>query len=189
MGVANPPERAKPVTGCEATSMCSDFVILARYQGPRLRQWVESTLEGRFDLTINRDKTRVVNLNQPGASLDFLGFTFRYDRDLHGRPWRYLNVFPSNKALARLREKVRVLTDSRRCFKPIPEMIGEVNRLVRSWSRYFAHGYPRVAFRKVNWFVHHRLYCHLRRRSQRRFRPPEGVTFPAQFQSLGLEPL
>lgn len=163
-----------------------DFVILARHQGPRLVQWVESTLEGRFDLTINRDKTRVVDLNRPGASLDFLGFTFRYDRDLHGRPWRYLNVFPSKKALARLREKVRELTDRRMCFKPVPLVIGEVNRLLRNWSRYFAHGYPRVAFRKINWYVQSRLYRHLRHRSQRPFRPAAGVTFPAHVQSLGL---
>ena len=166
-----------------------DFVILARHQGQCLRHWVESTLEGRFDLTINREKTRVVDLNQPGTSLDFLGFTFRYDRDLHGRPWRYLNMFPSSKALARLREKLRDLTGRRRRCQPIPQMIGEVNRLLRNLSRYFAHGYPRVAFRKINWFVNHRLYQHLRRRSQRPFRPPEGVTFPAHLQSLGLETL
>ena len=86
-----------------------DFVILARYQSRRLQDWVESTLEGRFQLTINRDKTRVVNLTEPGASLSFLGFTFRYDRDLHGRDRRYLNVFPSNKSLARVRTKLREL--------------------------------------------------------------------------------
>ena len=32
-------------------------------------------------LEINREKTRVVDLKQEGASLDFLGYTFRYDRD------------------------------------------------------------------------------------------------------------
>ncbi|HEX4135388.1 MAG TPA: hypothetical protein VHY84_12315, partial [Bryobacteraceae bacterium] len=42
--------------------------------------------------TINREKTRVVNLKEEGASLDFLGFTFRYYDDLQGRGWRYLNV-------------------------------------------------------------------------------------------------
>jgi hypothetical protein len=34
----------------------------------------------------------VVNIKEKGASLDFLGFTFRWDRDLKGRPQRYLNV-------------------------------------------------------------------------------------------------
>ena len=58
-----------------------DFVILARYQSGRLIAWIEEPLEGRFRLTINREKTRVVKLNQPGQSLTFLGFTLRYDRD------------------------------------------------------------------------------------------------------------
>ena len=43
---------------------------------------METLLEGRFQLTINREKTRVVRLSEPRTSLDFLGFTFRYDRDL-----------------------------------------------------------------------------------------------------------
>ena len=62
-----------------------DFVVLARYQGTRLTGWIESKLEGWLGLEINREKTRVVNLQEEGASLDFLGFTFRYDRDLQGR--------------------------------------------------------------------------------------------------------
>jgi RNA-directed DNA polymerase len=166
-----------------------DFVILARYQTPRLIQWVESLLEGRFRLTINREKTRVVRLDEPSASLDFLGFTFRYDRDLYGSGRRYLNVFPSNKALARLRDKVRTLTAPSRCFQPIPEMIGEIQQLLRGWKAYFAHGYPRVAFRKVNKFVQDRLLRQLSRRSQRPFRTPEGVSHYAHLQALGWEPL
>ena len=40
----------------------------------------------------------MVNLQEEGASLDFLGFTFRYYEDLKGRGWQYLNVSPSAKA-------------------------------------------------------------------------------------------
>jgi RNA-directed DNA polymerase len=180
-----------PATWAQAKLVryADDFVILARYQSRRLTEWVESELEGRFQLTVNREKTRVVRLHEPSASLDFLGFTFRYDRDLYGSDRRYLNVFPSNKALARLRDKVRLLTAPSRCFQPIPEMIGEVRRLLRGWKAYFAHGYPRVPFRKVNKFVQDRLNRHLRRRSQRPFRPPEGVSHYAHLQALGWEPL
>src|SRR5262245_52809479 len=62
-----------------------DFVILARYQTARLVDWVESLLEGRFGLTVHREKTRVVKLEQSGASVNFLGFTFRYDRSVRCR--------------------------------------------------------------------------------------------------------
>jgi RNA-directed DNA polymerase len=122
-----------------------DFVILARYQGARLRNGIEGQLEGRFRLTINREKTRVVKLNEPGATLDFLGFTLRYDADLHGRNRRYLNVFPSRKALSRARDRLRSLTGPQRCMLPIPEMVAEVNHWSRSWASYFRHGYPRLS--------------------------------------------
>src|SRR5437762_6603805 len=95
-----------------------DFVILARHVGGRIEQFVEQTLQGRFDLTVNRDKTRRVKLNEPKASLDFLGYTFRYDRDRQGRNWRYLNLFPSSKSLQRERDKLREMTGPSRCFVP-----------------------------------------------------------------------
>ena len=146
-------------------------------------------LEGRFRLTINRKKTKVVRLHQPQASVDFLGFTFRFDRDLRGRAKRYLNVFPSKKAQQRLRDRLREMTGPRRRMVPIPLLIAEVNQVLRGWSNYFKHGYPRVAFRKINDFVFQRLWKHLRRRSQRPFRPPEGTTFYAHLQRLGLQTL
>src|SRR5207302_9257622 len=82
-----------------------DFVVLARYISPQLREWIEGKLEGWLGLHINREKTRVLNLQQSGQSLDFLGYTFRYDRDQYGRGTRrYLNLQPSRKAMARERE-------------------------------------------------------------------------------------
>jgi RNA-directed DNA polymerase len=164
-----------------------DFVILARYQTTRLRKWVENELEGRFRLTINRKKTRVVNLREEGASLDFLGFTFRFDCDLHGRDRRYLNVTPSKKSLARARRRVRELVNPRRCFVPLPSLAAQVNEFTSSWAGYFRYGYPRKAFRDLNCFVTDRLTGHLQRRSQRPFRPREGETFYACLQRLGLK--
>jgi RNA-directed DNA polymerase len=180
-----------PATWAKAQMVryADDFLILARYQSRRLIRWVESQLEGRFKLTINRQKTRVVDLKQPRNSVDFLGFTFRYDRDRLGRGHRYLNVFPSKKALKRVCEKVRELTGSSRCFMPIPFLIGDLRRVLRGWRNYFAHGYPRHAFRRLNWYVVQRLHGHLKRRSQRRYRPPDGVPLTAHLQALGWQSL
>jgi RNA-directed DNA polymerase len=135
------------------------------------------------------EKTRMADLNEPTASVDFLGFTFRYDRDLHGGTYRYLNLFPSKKAQARARDKLRELTGSHRCFMPITDMIAETNGWLRSWVNYFRHGYSRVAFRHVNRFTRERLIRHLKRRSQRPFRPPAGTTYYAQLQTFGLRNL
>ena len=162
-----------------------DFVVLAREQSPRLVGWIDSKLETWMGLTINREKTRVLDLKPKGASLDFLGFTFRYDRDRFGHGHRYLNVVPSKKSLAREREKLRALTDRRWGWKPIPTLIGEVNRHLKSWASYFQYGYPSRAFDKINEYVEMRLRLHLRRRSQRPFRTPAGVRDGAHLQRLG----
>ena len=60
-----------------------DFVVMVRYQGYRIDEWLDAKLEGWLGLTIIREKTKVIHLDQ-AESLDFLGFTFRYDRDLYG---------------------------------------------------------------------------------------------------------
>jgi RNA-directed DNA polymerase len=166
-----------------------DFVVLARYQGEKLRAWIEKTLEGWMGLKINRDKTRVVNLNEEGSALDFLGYRFRYERDLYGRVQRYLNWEPAVKSLAREREKLRQMTGPNMCFKPIQVLIGQINVHLKSWREYFKLGYPRRAFRKIDWFVRERLIRHLRRRSQRPFRLPEGTTWYAELTRLGWSPL
>jgi len=164
-----------------------DFVVLAQQQTPRLVGWIEAKLESWMGLEINREKTRIIKLKQQGASLDFLGFTFRYDR---ARPaWgrhRYLNVIPSKKALARERAKLREMTNAQQNGVPIPQLIGELNRHRKGWGNYFRFGYPRHAFNQINSYVHWRLWKHLRRRSQRPYRPPKGMTVYAQMKQLGL---
>ncbi len=166
-----------------------DFVILARCQTERLIGWVEGLLEGRFKLTINREKTRTVQLGGPGKSLTFLGFTLRYDRDLHGGRHRYLNVFPSSKAMARARAKIRELTSRTWNFLPISELVGGVSAWLGSWGMYFRHGYPSKAFAELNWYAVNRLMSHLRRRSQRPYRVPEDESFYAHLRRLGFQPL
>ena len=164
-----------------------DFVVLARFVSPRLREWIEGKLEGWLGLQINREKTRVLDLREPGQSLDFLGYTFRKDRDLHGRAQHdYWNLLPSRKAGARERERLRGLINEHQSHTPLPELIGRLNRHLRGWANYFGLGYPRGTFRHLNHFVRYRLGMHLRRRSQRGWRAREGVSLYAHLDHLGL---
>lgn len=164
-----------------------DFVILARYQGVRLRDWVEATVEGWMGLELNRDKTRVFTLKPAGESLDFLGYTFRLEASrFHGAP-PYVNWYPSAKACAREREVLRSRINARQCFTPLPELIDRLNRHLRGWGAYFDHGYARRARRAMNWYILQRLTAHLQRRSQRPYRPPAGVSWYRHFyEQLGL---
>jgi len=154
-----------------------DFVVLARYLSPGLVQFVEGMIEGKLGLKINREKTRVVDLKREGARLDFLGFSFRYDRDQFGRDRRYLNLFPSAKTLERERQALRELTGPRWGWVELPDLIGMLNVHLKGWANYFRLGYPRKAFRSINTFVRDRLVRHLRRRSQRPYRPPGDVSY------------
>jgi RNA-directed DNA polymerase len=163
-----------------------DMVMLAREWTAELTDWVETKLEGKFGLEINREKTRVVAVKPGGESLDFLGYTFRWDRDLKGRSHKYLNVLPSAKALARERDKLRDMTSSSQSHTPIPQLVERLNRHLRGWANYFSFGYPRAAYWEIDWFVRGRLIGHLQRRSQRPYRPPPGVPWYEQIQKFGL---
>jgi len=163
-----------------------DFVILARYQTDRIRTWIESKIEDWMGLEINREKTRVVNLLKEGESLDFLGFTFRFDHNRYEGAKRYLAMFPSKESLAHERNVLREMTANRYCFKSVPLMVAETNRHLKGWAAYFDYGHSRKALREINYYVRKRLTIHLHRRSQRPFRPPEGRTMYRHFQILGL---
>lgn len=165
-----------------------DFVVLARWMGPRIQEWLARHLEGRLGLTINREKTHVVVLRDGRENLDFLGFTFRYDRHLHGGPGRYLNVLPSTKSAKRIREKIRGVM--RQYNRPIWEVIDELNLLLRGWRNYFRYGYPRRTFRSVNYYVISSFRQFLRRKSQRVCKPfRKGESIYRGIRRYGFVPL
>lgn len=182
-------ERSGPAHWAKAKLVryADDLVVLAMYQGPRLNEWIRHTLEDRMGLELHPEKTRVVRMMEPKASFDFLGFTFRYYKNLRGGSSRYLNVFPSKKALAKERATLRELTGRRYNMLPIPTLIARLNRQTAGWANYFRYGYPAMAMRHVNSYLFNRLRQHLRHRSQRPFRPPKGVSYYQHLQVLGLK--
>lgn len=168
-----------------------DFVIMAKFIGHRIPAWVESMTEGWLGLTINREKTRIVRLGpEQGTVLDFLGYTFRYDWDRHGRGTRYLTAVPSAKALTRAKNELRALICNRQHRLPTPQLIARVNQKLRGWENYFSFGRPRGAYRVLNAFVIDRLTHHVQRRSQRLCRPPADMSWYGFITGpLGFKPL
>ena len=126
-------------------------------------------------------------MKDAGAGLDFLGYSFRYAPNRFGRHQRYLTRVPSVKACARERARLRELINARRRHVPIPVLIAQVNAQVRGWAEYFRHGHSRQAFRALNCYRQQRMVRHLKRRSQRPYRPPAGVSWYAHlYRHLGL---
>jgi len=104
-----------------------DSVVLARHQSSRLRNYIESKIESWMDLELNRVKTKVVDLRRPWQTLDFISFTFRYDRSLKGGSRFHLNIILSKKAMQAEREALCALINRGKSHVPIPKLIEEVN--------------------------------------------------------------
>jgi RNA-directed DNA polymerase len=162
-----------------------DFVILAKDIGTNCCRFVEEKIEGWLGLTINKEKTKVLDLRQ-GDELNFLGYVFRFHDDLKGRGYKYLHMGASKRAIDKEMEALRELTSKKYCYLPIPELIDKINEQLRGWKEYFSKGYPRMAYRKINWYVRECVVNHLHKRSQRHYKPPEGVSYYKHVYKLGL---
>jgi RNA-directed DNA polymerase len=163
-----------------------DFVVLARHVGTRIETFITEKLESWLGLKINRNKTRIVKLHSKDQRLEFLGYQIGLGTDLKTRQHYYWRLEPSTKALRRELDKLRDMTAARYGATPLPELIGRLNRHLKGWANYYRFGHPRACYRKVNWYVRRRLHRHLRRRSQRPWKPPKDLTVHQHFHHLGL---
>lgn len=164
-----------------------DFVVMARYIDGRIVRWIEHTIEGRLGLEINREKTRVLNIEEEGTTLEFLGYALRWSRSHRpggGRP--YVRIEASKKARQRARDKLRDLTGPQYCFLPPKEIVENLNRFLLGWLLYYSFGQPAKARWDLIRFANRRVVLNLRRRSQRPYRPPDGVRFRKHVEDLGL---
>lgn len=163
-----------------------DFVVMAPNQSKELVEYIETKLEDWMGLSLNREKTRIVNLREGGSKLDFLGYTFRRTRNWRGGKESYWRVEPSAKSLQREREKLRQIIRKGKGHIPLPQLVEELNRHLRGWKQYYSYGHSREAMRKINWYVQTRMYYHLRNRSQRPFQVPDGSTLYRHLKKMGL---
>jgi RNA-directed DNA polymerase len=178
-----------PGTWAKATLVryADDFVIMAKYMTNRIREWTEGKLEEKFGLTINREKTKIVSLKGPKDKLAFLGFMLRRV-ELWKTPGKtFCLITPSEKSLKKAKEKIRELTSPRNGYKPIREIVRELNLFLTGWGRYFGKGHPSEAFGDVNTYVQDRVYNFLMRRSQRGFnKEDKGQSWYRNILNLGI---
>ena len=164
-----------------------DFVILARQWADGFIQRIEDTLENRFGLSVNREKTKLLDMKTDKSALMFLGYEFRYVKDRHyGKGDKYLEWCPSNKSVKKVCRKVKEETMRRKLLLPVEEVIKRLNLVLDGWGRYFKCGYPSRQFKKVNYYVGYRLYKFLNRKSQRGYRLKYAETYYGELQKLGL---
>jgi RNA-directed DNA polymerase len=180
----------------ELVRYADDGVVLCRnaVQAEHALAAVDGILTA-LGLRLHPDKTKVVDLREGREGLDFLGCHFR--ARMSGRLWEqkrivryYLHRWPSQRAMARLRDKVRYRTGHNRAGMDVRDVIAELNPILRGWGNYFRTGNAAVKFGQIDHYVVWRLRRLLIKKRGRNLRPGQADQWTEQwFNGHGLHRL
>jgi RNA-directed DNA polymerase len=143
--------------GFQMVRYADDMVVMCRSQEEAqaaleaIGQWMEEA-----GLELHPEKTRVVDMKQPGSHVDFLGY--RFLRSRRGRRMKLVRP----KSMRKLRESIKPLTRraNGRCMRAIVE---KLNERLQSWLEYFQHADASELARVDQW-IRGRLRSVLRKR-------------------------
>jgi RNA-directed DNA polymerase len=135
-----------------------DLVVLCatREQAEEARELVAGVLD-TLGLRLHPEKTRIAHLARGAEGLDFLGFHHRMRRSRKYQGRWYLHRWPSTRAMASIRGKIRDRTGRRFSGLPLHVTVERVNRVVRGWGNYFRYGNSAEKFDEIDRYVHERL--------------------------------
>ncbi|MGH9628055.1 MAG: group II intron reverse transcriptase/maturase, partial [Bryobacteraceae bacterium] len=112
----------------------------------------------KLGLRLHPEKTRMVDLRRGKGSFVFLGCRIRKKRSILRNPRAYyMHRWPSPKAMQKLRDRVRELTDGRRSGMDVKQVIAKLNPVLRGWGNYFRSGTCSRQFLNMDSFVWQRL--------------------------------
>jgi len=167
----------------ELVRYADDFVVLCRSEAQaRAALAAAGEILAGLGLELHPDKTRVVDLREGREGFDFLGCHFR--ARVSGRMLErgicryYLHRWPSQRAMKRIRAKVKAKTGRNRVgIKDIRVVIDELNPVLRGWGNYFRTGNAADKFRQIDRYVAWRLKRLLIKRKGRNLRAGEAAAW------------
>jgi RNA-directed DNA polymerase len=173
-----------------------DFVVMCRTARDceRAEERIRVIL-GRLGLELHPDKTRRVELFDGKEGFDFLGCHLH--KRMSGKLWEqrgarlyFLQRWPSQRSMQRVRQRVKELTPRSRCHADIRDVIADLNPVLRGWGNYFRTGNAARRFIQLDNYVWQRL-CDLRvERKGRHLRAGEVDRWTCDyFYNLGLHRL
>jgi len=148
----HPVDAGMAAAGYQMVRYADDFVVLCRSREEAeeaLALVQRLTLER--GLTLHPEKTRLVNVGDPGQGFDFLGYHFE------GSSRR-----PRKKSLKKLKEAIRSKT-GRSNGNSLAVIIEGVNRILGGWFEYFKHSH-KWTFPAIDSWVRRRIRSILRKR-------------------------
>jgi RNA-directed DNA polymerase len=134
-----------------------DLVVLCgtRQQAEEARELVAAVLD-MLGLRLQPGKTRIAHLARGADGFDFLGFQHRMRKSWRTGHW-YLQKWPSTRAMASIKGKIRDRTDRRYARLPLEHAVENVNHVVRGWGNYFRYGNSAAKFSAIDSYVNERL--------------------------------
>jgi group II intron reverse transcriptase/maturase len=165
-----------------------DFVVMSNTRSAceeaeaRVRE-----ILARLKLELHPEKTRRVDLSRGRQGFDFLGCHLR--KRMSGPIWEkerrrvyFLQRWPSQRSMTRVRQRVKELTGSRRNgVKDVRVLIRDINPVLRGWGNYFRTGNAAVKFSCIDSYVWMRLVRFMKRRKGRNIRAGEGERWTHDF--------
>ena len=130
-----------------------DFVICCRGTADEAMN-VMRMMMSKLKLTVNEQKTRLCRL--PEETFDFLGYTLGRNYDCRTGE-SYLGPRPAQKKIDRLCGAITELTERRKAWLDVEELIGRINRKLRGWSNYFRIGTMSKAYRNIDSHTRYRV--------------------------------
>jgi len=120
------------------------------------------TYLARLGLELHAGKTKRVVLYDGEQGFDFLGCHFRKRLsgailEREGKRKFFLHRQPAQRAMKRIRQKVRDRTPRGRCHEDIRMVIEDLNPILRGWGAYFATGNAARSFNQIDSYVYQRL--------------------------------
>ena len=130
-----------------------DFVICCRGTADEAMN-VMRMMMSKLKLTVSEQKTRLCRL--PEETFDFLGYTLGRNYDCRTGE-SYLGPRPAQKKIDRLCGAITELTERRKAWRDVEELIGRINRKLRGWSNYFRIGTISKAYRNIDSHTRYRV--------------------------------
>jgi RNA-directed DNA polymerase len=153
--------RRSGVPAMRLVRYADDFVVMiAGSRDDADRLWAEvSGVLAPMGLRLSAAKTRVCHLDE---GFDFLGFRIQRRPQPGTNTWQ-VYTYPSKKALAAIKDRVRVLT-RRSAHRTLADLLRRLNPVLRGWCQYFRHGVSKRTFGYVDHFAFWRIVGWLRKR-------------------------
>jgi group II intron reverse transcriptase/maturase len=138
-------------------------------------------------LELHPDKTRQVELTQGKQGFDFLGCHLH--KRMSGKIWEkerkrvyFLQRWPSQRAMKRVRARVEELTSSKRNgVKDVRIIIADLNPVLRGWGNYFRTGNAAEKFIQIDDYVWWRLKRFLVKRHGRNLHADRANAWTSDF--------